>query len=70
MMAIGLSGRTIHDGYLSCIDHGDELRTRFFSNKVTGRNTARAFGSCKDNYDIWLEKKALGQMGSRRSPGR
>ncbi|HSH90015.1 MAG TPA: glycosyltransferase family 2 protein [Ramlibacter sp.] len=61
MMAIGLSGRTIDREYLSCIDHGDELRTRFFSNKVTGRNTGRAFGSCKANYEIWLEKKALGK---------
>ncbi|HVZ45610.1 MAG TPA: glycosyltransferase [Ramlibacter sp.] len=61
MMAVGLAGRTIAGDYLSCIDHGDDLRTRFFRNKVTGRNTGRAFGSCKDNYDIWLEKKASGR---------
>jgi hypothetical protein len=62
MMALGLKGRLIDDEYLSCIDHGDDLRTRFFSNKVTGRNTGRAFGSCKDNYQIWLEKKACGHV--------
>ncbi|ROZ79409.1 glycosyltransferase family 2 protein [Ramlibacter sp. WS9] len=62
MMALGLAGRLIDDEYLSCIDHGDELRTRYFSNKVTGRNTGRAFGSCKDNYEIWLEKKACGHV--------
>ena len=62
MMAIGLAGRTIDSEYLSCIDHGDEDRTRFFSNKVTGRNTGRAFGSCRDNYEVWLEKKSLGQF--------
>lgn len=62
MMALGLAGRTIDKQYLSCIDHDDELRTRFFSNKVTGRNTGRAFGSCKANYDIWLEKKARGRL--------
>jgi hypothetical protein len=62
MMAIGLAGVTIAGEYLSCIDHGDELRTRFYANKVTGRNTGRAFGSCKANYDIWLEKKAAGRL--------
>ena len=62
MMELGLKGRTIEEQYLSCIDHGDELRTRFFTNKVTGRNTGRAFGSCKDNYSIWLEKKAGGRL--------
>jgi hypothetical protein len=61
MMAAGLSGRTIDAGHLSCIDHGDELRTRFFTNKVTGRNTGRAFGSCRDNYEVWLAKQARGE---------
>lgn len=62
MMVLGLQGRTIAEEYLSCIEHGDELRTRFFSNKVTGRNTGRAFGSCKENYDVWLEKKDRGVL--------
>ncbi|MRD48912.1 glycosyltransferase [Caenimonas koreensis DSM 17982] len=62
MMALGLKGRLIEERYLSCIDHGDELRTRHFSNKVTGRNTGRAFGSCRDNYEIWLQKKAGGSV--------
>lgn len=62
MMLLGLVGRTIDDKFLSCIDHDDDLRTRFFSKKVTGRNTGRAFGSCKDNYDRWLEKKDSGKL--------
>lgn len=62
MMLLGLAGRTIDEAHLSCIDHDDELRTRFFRNKVTGRNTGRAFGSCKDNYDIWLAKKKRSRL--------
>jgi hypothetical protein len=62
MMFLGLAGRTIEEEYLSCIEHGDELRTRFFSNKVTGRNTGRAFGSCKANYDVWLDKRSSGKL--------
>ena len=62
MMALGLKGAVIDDEYLSCIDHGDELRTRFFTNKVTGRTTGRAFGSCKANHEIWLAKKASGSV--------
>lgn len=62
MMALSLAGETVHDDFLSCIEHDDELRTRFFDNKVTGRNTGRAFGSCKGNYDIWLQKRAYGEL--------
>ncbi len=62
MMALGLAGATIDNHYLSCIDHDDELRTRFFTNKVTGRNTGRASGSCKENHEIWLAKKARGSL--------
>jgi hypothetical protein len=62
MMFLNLMGGTIHDDYLSCVGHDDDLRTRFFSNKVTGRNTGRAYGSCKDNYDIWLQKRADGKL--------